>query len=108
MTAFRTILAATLLFICTVSVQVLPLQAEDNESKESEKASEASIDQDTLEILKEMSDALASLKEFSFDAQISTDETLNNGQTYFLFAGAYYQPFYSGNSVVHKIVPAPA
>jgi hypothetical protein len=30
------------------------------------------------------------------------------GQTYFLFAGGYYQPFYSGNSVVYKIVNPPA
>ena len=81
MAAFRTILTATLLFICALSVQVLPLQAEDDKSKESDIASESQVDADALEILKEMSDALASLKEFSFDAQVSTDETLDNGQT---------------------------
>jgi hypothetical protein len=30
------------------------------------------------------------------------------GQTYFVFGGAYYRPFYSGSSVIYEVVAKPA
>jgi hypothetical protein len=30
------------------------------------------------------------------------------GQTYFVFGGAYYRPFYSGSSVIYEVVVKPA
>jgi hypothetical protein len=30
-----------------------------------------------------------------------------NGTTYYLFGAAYYQPFYSGSSVIYQIVSDP-
>jgi hypothetical protein len=29
-------------------------------------------------------------------------------QTYFVFGGAYYRPFYSGSSVIYEVVAKPA
>jgi hypothetical protein len=39
------------------------------------------IDQEALDILKDMSDALISAKEFTFDTEITNDRTLDSGQT---------------------------
>jgi hypothetical protein len=35
------------------------------------------------------------------------DENIK-GTTYFTFGGAYYQPFYSGSSVIYEVVAKPA
>ncbi len=58
-------------------------QAETSEPETSEAAetTEAELDPEALEILKEMSDTLASAKEFSFDTEITNDRTLDSGQT---------------------------
>jgi hypothetical protein len=81
MAVTRYIFAAVLALLFTTALQNYSVQAQEDKSKESDMASETSIDADALQILKDMSDALSSLKEFSFDAQISNDETLDNGQT---------------------------
>jgi len=81
MAVTRYIFAAVLALLFITALQNYSVLAQDDKAKESDMASETSIDADALQILKEMSDALASLKEFSFDAAISNDETLDNGQT---------------------------
>ena len=43
--------------------------------------SQTTIDPEALEILKEMSDALISLKQFTFDTEITNDNILASGQT---------------------------
>lgn len=57
----------------------------EEDTKTEDKAAQAdtspiNIDQEALDILKEMSDALSSIKEFSFDSEITNDVTYDNGQ----------------------------
>jgi hypothetical protein len=35
------------------------------------------------------------------------EQKVVNGTTYYLFGAAYYQPFYSGSSVIYQVVPDP-
>ena len=67
-------LIVALLLLCSVfNPLTLQVHAQD--------AQQAAIDPDALEALKEMSDALQSAKEFSFDAEITNDNILDTGET---------------------------
>lgn len=56
------------------------LHAEEKQTKE-EAPSQAGIDPEAAEILKEMSDTLAGAKEFTVDVEITNDRSLDTGQT---------------------------
>ena len=69
------------LFILSFVFIPLTGQAQDEAVSKTEDTSQAIIDQEALEILKEMSDALISAKEFTFDTEITNDRTLDSGET---------------------------
>jgi len=115
------------LFILSSAFIPLTGQAQDEVVSKTEDTSQAIIDQEALEILKEMSDTLISAKEFTFDTEITNDRTLDSGETiqysgtmktsvkrpdnvYAKFVGdsGTREVWYSGNSVVCKIVSPPA
>ena len=55
--------------------------AQDTEDTEAQETSQASMDPEAAEILKEMSDTLMSASEFTFDTEITNDRTIDSGQT---------------------------
>jgi len=61
------------------------------------------IDQEALDILKDMSDALISTKEFTFDTEITNDRTLNSGQT-IQYSGTMVTSVKRPNNVYAKFV----
>lgn len=61
------------------------------------------IDQEALDILKDMSDALISAKEFTFDTEITNDRTLNSGQT-IQYSGTMVTSVKRPNNVYAKFV----
>ena len=66
-------------------------------------ASPINIDQEALDILKDMSDALISAKEFTFDTEITNDRTLNSGQT-IQYSGTMVTSVKRPNNVYAKFV----
>lgn len=61
------------------------------------------IDQEALDILKDMSDALISAKEFTFDTEITNDRTLDSGQT-IQYSGTMATSVKRPNNVYAKFV----
>jgi hypothetical protein len=74
-------LTISLLLFCTAFISAQRAEAQQEESvAPTEEPSQAAVEPEALETLKEMSDALKSLKEFSFDTEITNDVTYDTGQ----------------------------
>jgi len=68
-------------FYILSSAFALHAQAQEPTDTETENTSQAMVDPEAAEILKEMSDTLEAAKEFTFDTEITNDRTLDSGQT---------------------------
>lgn len=69
-----------LLFLCSAFIPALVVHAQEKTETDPAQTTQASIEPEALEVLKEMSDAVSSLKEFSFDTEITNDIINNSGQ----------------------------
>ncbi|MCK5709962.1 MAG: DUF2092 domain-containing protein [Deltaproteobacteria bacterium] len=85
MVGTRNTLIITLFILCSAFIplteQTQVAQAQDEGDTGTGDTSQTTIDSEALEVLKEMSDALISLKEFTFDSEITNDNILASGQT---------------------------
>ncbi len=62
------------------SVFILQALAQEKDDTQTEDAPNTALDPEAAEILKEMSDTLASAKEFRFDVDITNDSVIDTGQ----------------------------
>jgi hypothetical protein len=80
MVGTRNILIISLLFLCIALIPAITVQAQEEAETQTEETTQATLEPEALEVLKEMSDTLSALKEFSFDTEITNDITYDSGQ----------------------------
>ncbi len=68
------------IIVFLIAITVISLHAQEQADTKSQNTANTALDPEAAEILKEMSDTLSSAKEFTFDADITNDRTLDSGQ----------------------------